>query len=275
MTVTNRAVAIESCENVLREDYRYNVENQIWPSINARILRLLTRTHELSDAYVELYGTLADQPNALTSFFDVLNTTVYSWNPKRVKEAREARDELIDLNVRIAEVSKLLSDLISRRTEVQEKSSFSSEAHYHIIDVARDAGKGNGLFESYIEKQLDKLTYQFDLKYWPSISEFVTAIGADAGKAVTVANGPTAIAATEGRRSGLADFLKAFEASLDSNRVRRHGWIPNGFSLSDNSMSSLVNCALELEVDELIDSSFVKRFRQREREKAASRVKGD
>lgn len=104
MTVTNRAVAIESCENVLREDYRYNVENQIWPSINERILRLLTRTHELSDAYVELYGTLADQPNALTSFFDVLNTTVYSWNPKRVKEAREARDELTDLNVRIAEV---------------------------------------------------------------------------------------------------------------------------------------------------------------------------
>lgn len=37
-------------------------------------------------------------------------------------------------------------------------------------------------------------------------------------------------------------------------------------------MASLVNCALELEVHELIDSSFVKRFRQREREKAASRA---
>lgn len=54
MDVKNRAVAIESCEGVLREEYRYNVESEIWPIINERILRLLTRTHELSDAYCEL-----------------------------------------------------------------------------------------------------------------------------------------------------------------------------------------------------------------------------
>lgn len=118
MDVKKRAVAIESCEDVLREDYRYNVENEIWPSINERIMRLLTRTHELSDAYLELYVALADYPNALTSFFDVLNSTVCSWNPRRIKEAREAREYLTDLNIRIEDVSKLLAGLISRRTEV-------------------------------------------------------------------------------------------------------------------------------------------------------------
>ncbi|WP_449100762.1 hypothetical protein [Pseudomonas veronii] len=141
-----------------------------------------------------------------------------------------------------------------------------------MIDAVSDAGEGNGLFETHIKKELERLTYQFDLKYWPSIGEFIAAVGADAGKAVTVANDSTAVAATEGRRPGLADFLKAFKANLAVNRVRRHGWIPNNFSLSDSAMASLVNCALELEVDELIDSSFVKRFRQREREKAASRA---
>lgn len=272
MNVKNRAVAIESCEGVLREDYRYNVENEILPTINEGILRLLTRTHELSDAYVELYGSLAGNPNALTSFFDVLNNMVHSWNPERIKEAREAREVLTDLNVRIADALKLLGDLISHRTEVQEKSSFRSDTYYHVVDVVLDAGRGNGLFESRIKKELDKLTYQFDLKYWPSIGEFVSAVGADAGKAVTVADDLIALAATEGRRPGLADFLKAFEANLAVNRVRRHGSIPNNFSLSDSAMASLVNCALELEVHELIDSSFVKRFRQREREKAASRA---
>lgn len=56
------------------------------------------------------------------------------------------------------------------------------------------------------------------------------------------------------------------------NRVKRHGRIPNNSSLSDSAMISLVNCALELEVHELIDSSFVKRFSEREHEKAASRA---
>ena len=96
--------------------------------------------------------------------------------------------------------------------------------------------------------------------------------GADSGNTVTVANDSAALVATEGRRPRLADFLKAFEANLAVNRVRRHGRIPNNFSLSDSAMASLVNCALELEVHELIDSSFVKRFRQRQREKAASRA---
>lgn len=167
----------------------------------------------------------------------------------------------------------LLADLISRRSEVQDKSSFSSETYYHVVDVVREAGGSNGLFESYVKDDLDKLTYQYDLKYWPSISEVVAAIGVNAEEAVTVARDPAASAATESRRSGLADFLKALEAKLDDNRVRRYGFIPNDFSLSDNSMASLVNCVLDFEFDELIEGSFLKRFRQREREKKAGRMR--
>lgn len=45
------------------------------------------------------------------------------------------------------------------------------------------------------------------------------------------------------------------------------GFIPNDFSLSDSSMASLVNCGLGLGVEELIEASFVKRYRQRERDR--------
>ncbi len=128
--------------------------------------------------------------------------------------------------------------------EVQERSSLRSDIYYHFIDAVSGVGEGNGLFESHIKKELERLTYKFDLKYWPSISEFITAVGADAGKAVTVVSDSTAVAATEGCCPGLADFLKTFIANLAVNRVRRHGWIPNNFSLSDSEMASLVNCAL-------------------------------
>lgn len=53
---------------------------------------------------------------------------------------------------------------------------------------------------------------------------------------------------------------------MKENSVREHGFIPNNFSVSDNTLASLINCALDLDADKLIDGGFVKRFRQRERE---------
>ncbi|GLO49618.1 hypothetical protein PPUN110474_10180 [Pseudomonas putida] len=267
MDVKARAIAIEACENVLREDYQYNVEHEIWPSINQWIEGMLGRTTELADTYVELHGTLAEAPRALKSFFDVFASAVYSWSPEKIKDAREDREELTELNVRIAKASELLSKLLARRTEVKEMSSFSSDTYYHIIDVIEDASEDNGLFRSHVKKKLDSLTYQYDLKYWPSIMKVVAQIGVNAANAVTVADDSAANAATEARRPGLSDFLKAFEAELDMNRVTNIGSIPDDFSLSDSSMASLVNCGLGLGVEELIDASFVKRYRQRERER--------
>lgn len=91
MDVKGRATAIDVCENILREDFKYNEENGTWRSINRIIESLPDRTIELADVYVELHATLAEQPRALSSFFDVFTTTVYSWNPGKIKEAREER----------------------------------------------------------------------------------------------------------------------------------------------------------------------------------------
>ncbi|WP_285417075.1 hypothetical protein [Pseudomonas sp. efr-133-TYG-5] len=267
MDIKVRTTAIEVCENILREDFKYNEEHGTWRSINPIIESLLGRTTELADAYVELHAALAEQPRALKSFFDVFTATVYSWNPGKIKEAREDRERLTELNARIAKVSELLSELRSRRTEVKEMSSFSSDTYYHIMDVVEDASEDNGLFRSYLKKKLDNLTYQYDLKYWPSITKVVAQIGVNAANAATVSSDSAASAATEARRPGLADFLKAFEEELNKNREENIGLIPNDFSLTDSSMASLVNCGLGLKIEELIESTFVKRYRQRERER--------
>lgn len=263
----NTRAAVELCEDVLRGDYQYNAEHRILGSTNRLIESLLGRSHELADAYVELRDGLSADSEALKYFFEMYTTAVTSWSPQKIKKAREDKEELTELNVRIAKVSEMLSELLSRRTEVKERSSFTCDTYYHIVDVVEGASEENGLFSSYLKGKLEGLAYQYDLKYWPAISAVVAQIGFDAANAVTVARDSTAIAATEARRPGLADFLKAFEATLDKNRVENNGLIPDEFSLSDSSMASLVNCGIGLRVEDLVDASFVKRYRQRERDR--------
>ncbi|GFZ71555.1 hypothetical protein PSE10C_22970 [Pseudomonas amygdali pv. eriobotryae] len=121
---------------------------------------------------------------------------IQSWNPQKIKQTSEDRDELTELNMRIAKASETLSELLSRRTEVKERSGFTCDTYYHIMDVVESASEGNGLFGSYLKEKLGALTYQYDLKYWPAIGKVVEQIGIDAAKAVTVARDSSTSAAS-------------------------------------------------------------------------------
>jgi len=48
-------------------------------------------------------------------------------------------------------------------------------------------------------------------------------------------------------------------------------FIPAELKLTDATLASLANCVLDLGPDELVDSGYVKRFRQRQREEAETR----
>ena len=156
-----------------------------------------------------------------------------------------------------------LAALLDRRDTLQNYTGFSSNARYHILDILHDASEHNGLYDSYVKEDVDRLQYQYDLKYWPILSEVVLAIGDDAQRAEVTATDPATAAATESPKSGHSDFVRAFLARLDDSRVRECGFIPNDFALSDSAMASLVNCGPDLPFDELVDADFIKRFRQR------------
>jgi len=224
MTTTSQAIQV--CEAVLQADLEYNQTNKIWPSVNRVIERMLGRRNELCDAYEELHESLAQRPHALKSFFDILTSTPVAWSPEKITEARQARKELTGINAQIAAAAVALAQLLTRRDEIKEGSSFSCDTLYHPLDVLNAAEN-----------------------------------------AEVYAQDPATDSATEGRRPGLSDFLKAFFTRLKENSVREHGFIPNNLSVSDNTVASLVNCALDLNADKLIDGDFVKRFRQRERER--------
>lgn len=72
-------------------------------------------------------------------------------------------------------------------------------------------------------------------------------------------------------RSTKADFVKALLVSIDENRGTIEGRLPPDFSMSDGSIASLVNCGLDLSDEESVEGRYIKRLRQRERDRERGR----
>lgn len=165
--------AVQHCEAVLRtmmEDLR---AKRIWPNVCSIIDGMLKRRVELAEVYEEIYTSLAQTPRALYMFWDVFVHAADGWNPEKNRAARQAREELVGVNSRISELADQLAALLDRRDSLHNYSGFSSNTHYHILDIVNEASEHNDLYESYVKDDLDRLQYQFDLKYWPALSEVV------------------------------------------------------------------------------------------------------
>lgn len=252
----------QACESILIEGQRDNIEHGILPSENTVADHLLDRRLELKDAYDELHQKLHLHPPALKAFLDLLLNTAAFWSPEKMAQARNVRDKLVPLNKQIAQTAQELATLLERRSDLHNTSGFRSDTHNHVCDVIEEASRDNYLFNSYVKERLGAIRGQFDLKYWPSLDQFLRELGADAEAASVEATDPLTAAATVASRPSRADFFKMLFAAMKD--ARNDGWLPNNFRLTDSTLASLANCALNLGPCE-IDSTYVKRLRQRER----------
>lgn len=258
----------EICEDILKSERSSKVEKSILPSEVKIIDRLLERGLELQDAYEELHSKLGDFPPALTVFFDLLQSTAAFWSPDANQEARKGKARMIAVNREIVEVATALATLINERSELKNYSGFSCDTLYHPIDTIHAAAERNHRYEHWVKEKLEAITGQFDLKYWPSLGELVQAIAKDAAQAAPLPHDPVTEAGTEGIRAGLADSFRAFFVVLEESSTRNYGFLPSAFELTDRSVAILMSCALGLSPDKVVDSTYVKRLRQRRRERA-------
>ncbi|MEO5326403.1 hypothetical protein PV773_24100 [Mesorhizobium sp. CC13] len=256
----------EICEEILRAGIRYNVDHNILRSENVIAERLLSRRVELIDVYEELHGKLSGRSQALDAFFGALLSTAASWNPDKLALARKGKERLDAVNQLIATKAAELAALLDERSDLHNHSQFRTETHYDVCDVIAAASRGNHLFDWWVREKLAALSGQFDLKYWPTLADVARELATDAARASAQASDPVTAAGTRGARSSLADFLKAFFASIEENSSRSFGPIPNDFKLTDGAYASLANCALDLSAETLVDAGYVKRLRQRQRE---------
>lgn len=98
----------------------------------------------------------------------------------------------------------------------------------------------------HVRESLHRLRQEFDLKYWPTLSDFMRELARDANVAVTQASDPVTAAATAASKASLADFVKALFASIKENSTRKYGHLPDGLQISDNTFAIMVNCSLDL-----------------------------
>lgn len=265
MPHANLAAATAACEEAIDRDRRYNIENGIWPSSVIVADRFLARRLELVDAYAEIHAKLSSTWRGLDVFFDTLFSAATVWHPEKMQRARADCQELIELNKKIEQQASVLAELMERRTELNHSSGFASGTHYHVVDVIENAAADIPAFRGWVQEPLDVVRSRFDLKYWPTPTDFVQELARDAASAIPQPTDPITEAATSGR-AAKSDFFKGFFELLRENSVKHHGPLPRSFELSDRTLASLGNCALDLGPDDLVDDAYVKGIRQRKRE---------
>lgn len=258
--------ARDTCEDILRENIRYNTEHEISPSENAVAERLLSRGDELADVYDELHEKLLRRPHALWQFMGMLLSAQAIWSPERIAEARSARDALKEINGKIEQHARALAELLKRRTQLHNTSGFSSDTLYHICDVIDAAGQGNGHYRSFLREPLQRLQGQFDLKYWPELSACLLVVAEDAADADVEATDPLTEAATTSSRPSTSDSVRMFLAYIEDCRGDYDGGLPRDFRVSDKSMATMMNVLLELPPERLLAAEYIKNLRQKLRE---------
>ncbi|MCJ2877541.1 hypothetical protein JUM41_25185 [Rhizobium pusense] len=256
--------ARNAIENILEEHIRYNTNNDILPSETTVCRRLLMRNTELIEAYDELWAKTNYSEFYLRVFIDGLLGTAAFWNPSKMAEARRMRAKLEDVNQKISGAAMELAELLRERTKLHDHSGFVSETHYHVLEVLGEAARNNPRFASFVQEPLEALRGQFDLKYWPSLSDFVSVLEVDAARATVNAHHSLTAAGTASSRPSRADFFRALFKFIEENRDDGH--LPTGLKLTDATYASLANCALDLGPDDLAGAEYVKRLRQRDRE---------
>lgn len=256
----------KACESYLQKNKRENIAQEIWPSENIVIDRLLLRTHEMASVYKELYEKLPERSWRVV--LDVLVSTAAIWNLEAINDSRTARRNLDDLNKQISQQANNLAGLLRKRTALGNSSGFSSSAAYHIVDLIDQAAQRNGHYCGFLKDPLNSLAYQYDLKYWPNIASIIKALAIDSENAEVSATDPITASATSSRKGSKTDFFRAFFAMLDENRRSYHAFVPNNFHLSDEALANVANCALDLPEEDAVDAQYVKRMRQRLRDAA-------
>lgn len=254
------------CESILRAELEDNLERGILASQNIIIRRLLNRSDELNRAFSEIEDRLNGDTRRVTAFFGTLLCSAAQWSPEKNAAAREDKKRLAAINAEIAEVADRLAELLEARSDLHNESGFASAEIYDLHSAVKSATKGHYLFQSYPETEFTRLFAQYDLKYWPNLSDVVRAVGEDAGSTKIYPTDPLTEAGTRSRRSSKADFFRSWFASLEENSVRCFGFLPAGFRVSDEAMASLADCALDIEPDQMTGAEYVKRLRQRARE---------
>lgn len=178
-----------------------------------------------------------------------------------IVKARNEFKELKALNNDIADLAFKLSSKLNRQSELYETSGFSKPEYQFIDDLIEQASDGNYLYQSHVSDKIKLLTGQYDLKYWPSRADLLTAIAEFEEGQPDPGHSQYPEHVINGRESDIKDFVLAFDSRFDE-----HNGLATGFRFSNNALADVINIVLDLPIDKLATGDAVRNVRSRFKE---------
>ena len=184
MTLPNDNPTLFCKAFIQRELDSYKSDSPIWITYWPVMERMIARADELKLPFKELVDAFgySDKfegypPN--NSFIWLTLKHIWCSFDYRKEDVVNARDDLKELRALkedIVELASKLSAKLQRQSELYEISGFSKPDYQFIDDLIEQASAGNYLYKWHVSEKLKSLTSQYDLKYWPSIANLVSAI---------------------------------------------------------------------------------------------------
>ncbi|AFV87721.1 MULTISPECIES: hypothetical protein [Alteromonas] len=266
MTLPNDNPTLFCKAFIQRELDSYKSDSPIWITYWPVMERMIARADELKLPFKELVDAFgySDKfegypPN--NSFIWLTLKHIWCSFDYRKEDVVNARDDLKELRALkedIVELASKLSAKLQRQSELYEISGFSKPDYQFIDDLIEQASAGNYLYKWHVSEKLKSLTSQYDLKYWPSIANLVSAIAdfEDAQPNPTHIQYPEYV--INDRESDIKDFVLSFDGHFDEQND-----LKTGFRFSNNAVADIINVVLDLPVDKLATGDAVRTVRKR------------
>jgi hypothetical protein len=258
----------EICEAMLREDLERNQKDNTFPGRQAVIKRLLDRSHEMRAVYKSIVSQTRDN-RAIWEFFDGVIAVSLNLQPEQTKALRETKSAVEEVEAKIARAALKLADLLRELDSLLEGQPVNSSSCYEPTSLISTASAGNYSYDMHLKDKLEGLAYQYDGKYWPRTADIIDALADQAETAEVTYNLPIFHAAALGKRSAKSDTIRAMFKRAEELQSRSVSGFPKDFHLTDACWASLANCAFDFESKDIVDAHYIKRLREKLRNRAA------
>ncbi|GEA04790.1 hypothetical protein KUL17_36870 [Alteromonas sp. KUL17] len=254
------------CKAFIQRELDSYRDKHIWMSYWPVMENMIQRADDLSQPFEELvkeYGYMDMLEQAPPNNSYIWLTLEHIWcsidfRKEDVMQARKDLKELKELQGDIVSLALNLASKLRRQSELYEKSGFSKADYQFIDDLLEQASQNNSLYHFHVAEKIKSLTYQYDLKYWPEISDLVTAIAEFEEEQPDPNHSQYPSNVINGRESDIKDFVLAFDSKFDE-----FNGLPTNFRFSNGAMADIINVVLELPVEKLATGDAVRIVRNR------------
>lgn len=238
-----------------------NKESSIYPMWDKISELLQKRNHDINEFFEEIESQLDKNPIAIRTILERILDLSSRLNLDEMESKKNIKREVEGINKELFVYLEKVSMLLKRKEILCEKNGISDTSESNILSLILDTSKNDFRFQSLVKPDIEKLRYNF-IGYLPNlVNIFEQLKDSIQDSNVQFIDNIIEDALSRHKSINLTNFVRCLYNVLNENKVKNYGLIPDDFEIKDKNMATLVNCVLNLEVEEMVDSGFIKNVR--------------